>query len=277
METNFFFKYRSITACMKEAYNLISDQLKPLLKATWWAVGIYAIFMAITIYFRLPNKQLHDWGLSNPWASYIVQTLIYLATWLTSFLTGASLWKWLNNKPLLYNLWRLGLLTILADVFVGIIITIYPIATASLPLVWNIIVGFCLLVVAIIVYLPFANITPAWLLYVGADFHPWQSYKQGLRHLGSILLLGFLSLLIIAILSGFILAPAMVLTGAQLSSQLGALNGDSLGVPIYFTPLLIFILVLSVFILFYVVSWMLLALVYLYGSNTEKDKKRKEA
>lgn len=263
---------------MKEAYDLVGNNIKSLVKATWWAFAIYAILMAITLYFQLPDKQLHDWGLAHPWSSYILQTLIYLGTWIASFLAGASLWKWVNHQPLLRNLWRVALLTILSDVIMGVIMAIYPVATASLSLVWSIVIGCVSTIVALIIYLPFAHVMPAWLLCAsGNKFHPWLSYKQGFRHLGSISLLGFLSLLIIGILSALILLPAIVLIWAQLSSQLGALNGDPLGVPFYFTPLLLLVLVASMFILFYVASWMLLALVYLYGSNVEKDKKGKES
>ena len=150
METNVFFKYRSITACMKEAYDLVSDNIKPLVKATWWAFALYAILMATTLYFRLPDKQLHDWGLTHPWSSYIVQTIIYLATWIASFVAGASLWKWINHQSLLRNLGRVALLTIVSDVIVFIITAIYPVATASLSLVWSIVIGCVLVIVALV-------------------------------------------------------------------------------------------------------------------------------
>lgn len=105
---------------------------------------------------------------------------------------------------------------------------------------------------------------------------PWSTYKEGVKHLGSIFLMGFLGTIIICIISCIVLIPTFIMSWAQMSSQMGALGGDPLGVPAYFTPLLLIVLSITIFVLTYVASWLGISYAYLYGSNTSLEKKKKE-
>ena len=49
MDTKVLFKNRSITSCMKAAYDYIGSHFTSLIKKTWWTTLIYAVLMAITI------------------------------------------------------------------------------------------------------------------------------------------------------------------------------------------------------------------------------------
>ena len=49
MDTNEIFKYRSVTACMRASYELVTSHLFQILKKTWWASLILAIFTVCTI------------------------------------------------------------------------------------------------------------------------------------------------------------------------------------------------------------------------------------
>ena len=246
MDTTVLFKNRSITACMKASYDLISDNFTSLLKKTWWAVLIYAFFTALTLYFRIPNKALHDWGVNSPMASFILQTLIYSALFLSSFLPGAALWTWINKKGFAKNLLHFSVLSLLCQVF-------------SLLL--------------IIGALPFAHVIPAYMLKEkGEKLSPWQAYKQGLRHIGSLFSMGFLSCIMLLTLSFILIIPTLILAWAQVSSQLGALNGDPTGVPGYFSILLMVTLVATLFVLIYLCAWMYISYAYLYGAHQVQHK-----
>lgn len=76
MEVNELFKQRSITACMKASYNTVTSDIKSFVKQTWATHVPFAVLLAIVLYFLLPNKSLHDWGVVNPMASFILQTII---------------------------------------------------------------------------------------------------------------------------------------------------------------------------------------------------------
>lgn len=99
MKINDLIKHRSVTACMKEAYSLMTGNVKNLLKSTWWAFMIYAFMVAFMVYLRTPNKMLHDWGEENMMLSFCLQTVVYLGAIVAAFLMGAAAWRWLTDKP----------------------------------------------------------------------------------------------------------------------------------------------------------------------------------
>lgn len=99
MKINDLIKHRSVTACMKEAYSLMTDNIKNLLKSTWWAFMIYAFMVAFMVFLRTPNKMLHDWGEENMMLSFCLQTVVYLGVIVAAFLMGAAVWRWLTDKP----------------------------------------------------------------------------------------------------------------------------------------------------------------------------------
>lgn len=294
MDTNDLFKYRSVTACMKASYELISDHFASYLKKTWWAVLIYAVFMALTIYFRMPNMHLHDWGNAYPVMSFIIQSLVYLAFFLTNYICGAAIWTWLNKKSFGNNFLHFLVVYLILDFFLALftiggtsLIQGFYVAFAakavaakqSLTTAMGIAAGLGVvdLILMCIVILPFAHIIPnVLLLEKGEKFSPWKSYKQGLRHLGSIFKLGFLSTVVIAILTFIVMIPCMILSWAQISSQLGALGGDPLGVPGYFTLLFLVVLIASIFVFLYIGSWMVIAYAYLYGSHKTIELQKQE-
>ena len=87
MEINDFFKSRSITACMRASYDLMTGNFRQVIQRTWHQSLPFAILGALVLYFLLPNKALHDWGEMNPWMSFIIQTIVYVATIVMFFVT----------------------------------------------------------------------------------------------------------------------------------------------------------------------------------------------
>ncbi len=262
---------------MKASYDTLGGGVKSLLKSTWWAVLIYAVLLALTIYFRLPNKALHDWGETSPIASYILQTFVYLLTFLASITMGTALWTWLNRKPFIHNLWRFTLASLASDFFAAFMMGIAlggSTAVSQKPQIQ--IASFVLLaIIALVLILPFFYIVPGIMLKDKGDkIYPWRSYKMGMSHAGSIFKMGFLGTLVIMILGFFISLPAILLGGAQLFSQLGALGGDPLGVPGYFTPLFLVVLTAVCFLCIYLTVWLSVSFVYLYGAIETRELER---
>lgn len=294
MDTKVLFKNRSITSCMKAAYDYTGSHFTSLIKKTWWATLIYAILMAITVYFRMPNKGLHDWGVENPITSYLLQTIIYAMTWFAFCLSSAAIWTWLTKTSFWKNLLKFTIVYIIFEIIGGFAIgfgyggtsAIYQAmatkamaANSTLTLTYAVtgIVAIILLVIVALLALPFAHIIPHVMLKQKEEkLKPWSTYKEGVKHLGSIFLMGFLGTIIICIISCIVLIPTFIMSWAQMSSQMGALGGDPLGVPAYFTPLLLIVLSITIFVLTYVASWLGISYAYLYGSNTNLEKKKKE-
>lgn len=294
MDTNEIFKYRSVTACMKASYELVTSHLVQILKKTWWASLIFAIFAAITLYFRMPNKALHDWGLENPWGSYLIQTFIYLAFIISSFLPSIALWNWLNGKGWKRNVPRFVGITILLEVVMVVFLyfgpsfiqgLVYGYADKAIPAHQSMtfiycvagvlgIINFILIFVSI---MPFAYMVPRHMMREkGEAWMLWKSFKCGLRHFGSIFKMGFLGFLILLILCCLLSLPCMLLSGAQVASQLGALGGDPLGVPAYFTILYLVVLIITWFIYVYIYAWQGFAFVFLYGTIETQEKEKRE-
>ena len=376
MDTTVLFKYRSVTACMKASYDLMNHHLTSLLKKTWWAILIYAIFVALTLYFRLPNKALHDWGEVSPWSSYIIQTFIYLGVWVTGIVSCATIWVWLKkmfskakgasyskaaeekvseekisekkaaeeNKSIATGekkskisfkktLIRFALLSILFDFILGFVVggftggvsSFYQgyaaHAAADNPMIqvgaaadstaqmgmatdsigaahqaiangaaaadgtsWmtngaiGCILGIVFIALMLLVCIPFANIIPQVMLKgQGEKWELWKSYKMGLRHFGGIFKMAFLGGIILSIILFVVSIPAMLLCWAQVSSQLGALNGDPLGVPSYFPIQTFIVFTLTIFVISYAFTWLNISFVYFFGANKTLEEKKLEA
>lgn len=272
------YKNRSITACMKASYDTMASHPIPLLKKTWWAVLASAIVTALCLYIRLPNKALHDWGEENQMASFVLQTIIYVLCTVTNILTGTVLWNWINKKSLWWNLKHYFAIWLISNLVAAAVIL--GISWAGIALVGDTAktVAFAVAaVLTIIVMLPFGYLQPrVMLLEEGEKLRPWRSYAKGFRYSGGIFMLVFLGTIITLLIICVLFIPAFILCGAQTMAQLGAMDGDPLGTPAYFTPLFIVVSGILLFAFNYVEYWLSLAFAYLYGSYRTQEKERKQ-
>ncbi len=272
------FKYRSITSCMKASYNELTSHSASLLRKTWWAVLAYAVVMATCIYFRFPNKALHDWGEGSPMTSFVLQSIVYALTTVTSILTGATFWSWVNKRRLWWNLKHYFIISLVADAVVGGVAVGTSWAGMTLGgTAFKVPVVIFSAVATIAVLVPFGYLQPrVMLLGAGEKLRPWHSYLTGFRYGGGIFMLGFLGALITGIVACILFLPGVILFGAQTISQLGALDGDPLGTPSYFTPLLLVVTSALLFVFQYVGFWLSLAFAHLYGAYSTQEAAKEE-
>lgn len=235
MEANILLKQRSITACMKTSYDLMTSRFIQLIKQTWNTNLPFAILLGITLYFMMPNKALHDWGALNPWLSFILQTIIYAGTLVMFVVTIIFTRRWLKKQT--------------ADKEEdakedATKQTADKEATA-------------------------ASEAPApQKLSLG------KRMVSILRHLGGYMLTCFLGGLICLVLICITCLPVGIIAAAQMFSQLGALDGDPLGTPGYFTPLLMVILFATCFVIIYLIHWLGITLAYQHGSYSVQDAEK---
>lgn len=315
MKINDLIKHRSVTACMKEAYSLMTDNVKNLLKSTWWAFIIYAFMVAFMVFLRTPNKMLHDWGEENMMLSFCLQTVVYIGVVVAAFLMGAAVWRWLTDKPFGRMMKRFTAVY-LASAVVSFVVSfaatfgltcfyltafitapesaatagsaaatgsaaMAETAAAGSPSLLIIVLFALAIVVAIVlcmaVSLPFAYLTPKYMLQEkGERLRPWKSFKCGFRHMGSIFKMGFLGCLVILVAGILIYIPLAILIGAQVSAQMGTLEGDPVGTPSYFTFLFIVVTALLLFVFAYILHWLFISYIYLYGSIENDEMKKTE-
>lgn len=315
MKINDLIKHRSVTACMKEAYSLMTGNVKNLLKSTWWAFMIYAFMVAFMVYLRTPNKMLHDWGEENMMLSFCLQTVVYIGVVVAAFLMGAAVWRWLTDKPFGRMMKRFTAVY-LASAVVSFVVSfaatfgltcfyltafitapesaatagsaaatglaaMAETAAAGSPSLLIIVLFVFAIVAAIVlcmaVSLPFAYLTPKYMLQEkGERLRPWKSFKCGFRHMGSIFKMGFLGCLVILVAGILIYIPLAILIGAQVSAQMGTLEGDPVGTPSYFTFLFIVVTALLLFVFAYILHWLFISYIYLYGSIENDEMKKTE-
>lgn len=270
---------------MKASYELMTSHIKSLIKHTWPTTVPYACLMACTLFFALPNKPLHDWGLQNPWLSFILQTIVYGATIILSFVAGTSVWGWINHKPFKKNIRPYALLSLILIILQYIPTGIFSRCQDSVMAIAYkgdakgtlTVLGIIalLLVVILILSLPFCYIIPKrMLLEEGEKMQYKKAFFAGLRHSGGFFSTIFLGTMILLTLTIIVCLPSCIIFIAQLYSQLGALEGDSLGVPSYFTPLLFVVLAITSFIEIYLTYWLAITLAYQYGSYKVQEEEK---
>lgn len=109
----------------------------------------------------------------------------------------------------------------------------------------------------------------------GEKRKPGRSLVRILRHFGGFFMTCFLGMMIVGIATFIAAVPTIILIIAQLYSQLGALQGDPLGVPGYFTPLLFLVFTLTSLLIIYALTWLGIALAYQYASYKVQDEEKK--
>lgn len=308
MDTSILFKYRSVTACMKVSYDTITSNITSLLKKTWWASLALAFLTALTLYFMMPNKALHDWGIASPWSSYIIQTLVYLGTWLATFVYGAAIWTWINHLSFKTNLIRNTIVCLIFQVIIFLIVwesngiqtfflehTAHAASTSAATAVAEptqamadgasfasgmaicAILGLVNFIIMMLFFVPFQHVLPQVMLKKPNEkWEIWKSFKTGFHHFGSLFKMVFLGAIIIGIMMCIIFIPIFILTWIQLTAQLGALDGDPLGLPSLFPLLVIVVFTLVIFIFLYIASWLTLSYAFLFGSNHTRDLEKIE-
>ena len=102
-----------------------------------------------------------------------------------------------------------------------------------------------------------------------------KSLLRILRHFGGFFLTSFLGMIIVGIATFIAALPSIILIIAQFYSQLGALDGDPLGVPGYFTPLLFLVFTITFLLIIYALSWLGISLAYQFGSYKVQDEEKK--
>ena len=242
MEVNDFYKSRSITACMRASYDLMTENFKKVIRGSWTFSVPFAILGALVLYFLLPNKALHDWGEMNPWMSFILQTIVYGATIVMFFVTLFCMNRFIKKtaqKPA------------------------KEIATKKEKKEKE--------------EKEENNQTQAEQASTleTAKGKKGKTFLSILRHFGGYLMTCFLGGLICLILACVTCLPAGIIATAQLYSQLGALDGDPLGVPAYFTPLLILVLIATCYVLIHIVYWLYISLAYQCASYKVQDEEKR--
>ncbi len=262
--------------------------MQPILRQTWWIVLIQALVMAATCYFCLPNKALHDWGVNNPYASFVIQSFVYLAGLVMSIVVTACFWKVINGKKWKTNLLRTLVVALISFAIGAVAGTVFQLvgnwltttpalsdempSTESMMTTW-VFVSIAIMLVLVVVLTPFSYAFTRYM--IAGKRLPWKGYGVGFKYWGTLFLTQLLAGIIVGVILAAISLPLDILIASQLLSQLGALDGDSLGIPSYFTPLLLIALAVFWYVATYAVLWVEVVFTYQYGSIETQQREKK--
>ncbi len=286
------YKNRSFSACIHAAYVLFATNLKIILRRTWLPVLLMAVALTFNVLFNLPDKHIHDLGMSHPMVTASIMGTAFIINLLAEMWVTAVIASLVNQRPLKANLMRvlvimgIGLIITLAAAgiinfshsFVFSFLVSSKLATPSTAGAAGIAITLLLILLLLIFTLPFIFSTTKFLLdhEVRPSAMFKADYRRGFSRWGMLFGAMFFTVVIISILSFVIFVPFIILVTSQTINQLGMLNGDPSGVPGYFFWLLIAITLLTMFIFSYEIIWAMLVNYYVYGAIETKEKLKEE-
>ncbi|MCI1246826.1 MAG: hypothetical protein LKG14_05520 [Prevotella sp.] len=283
-------KNRSFTACLRDARNFVTENIKPLIQKTWIPAVVLSVLGAFCIFFRLPNLSLHNWGIAHPWASWIFQTIIYAGTLIAEIFYFSNVFNAVNGYGRKKNLWRYVqyfLITVCADVVLCLVAvglkklltlviggrTLSHIANMSIFGIYALIclVLFCL------VLIPLLYIAPKYMMDPEAKWKQFfKHFSTGLHRWGMLFLTSLLLIILIGILTFIVALPAIVLILAQISSQMGLFMGDPSNLPGYFPVLSFIVFALTTLLFSGLMIYAIVTYIYVYGSIDTQEENKKE-
>lgn len=282
---------RSFSACIKAAYTLMLTNLKTILRRTWLPVLCYALVATLLTFINVPDKGIHDIGMSHPFLTLTLMAVSIVLFLVTTIWTISTVCGLLNDSTRKQNIRRSTLVVLMEALFLAIMGGLvmlsqqmlvtqspqFPEAETASPS-WTAVLPLAGIVILMVFLLPFFYSAMKYLMEKDSPLRAMfgHDYLTGFKHWGFLFLAGFISLIIVSIIMVITLIPFDVLLMAQITNQLGMLDGDPNGAPDYFLALFIVITVISMFLVIYESLWIFLVNYYVYGSIRTQEKERKQ-
>jgi len=284
MERESLFKDRSSSSIIATAYNVLTDNIGRIIKASWLPVLLASLALSSLTVVLLPKSfpPTFSW---LQLAAIVILGIGSIALWLWSFSRVMSLF---NEKPRKWTFIRSALLILnLILIYLGVEIVVglllggafwaFEAKTAEhlLSLWW--IVGLLVLLL-IIVLLPIYYLSMRYL--DKEDMRFWKCfpscYKRGLRYTGYLFLTLFMCGIIMCILMSVVYLPLMTLYVANAASFIGMINGDAPDMPSYFPILFWATALITYFVSFYVMTYEIIVCYLMYGSIEKQDEDKQK-
>lgn len=278
---------RSISGCLKEAAIVALSNLKRILKHTALPIFFLSVALTIVLLSFVPNKQIHDYGITHLWGTFIMLIVSYTMLVASAIWTISSAFRLINGTPKKVNLLRAAtimfVLMILGIICWGLcklillgVMAMHLSATTSL-IVSLVAIGL-FLVLCLVFLLPFHYSFTHYLIEPSMKLRNllMPDYAIGLRHWGFIFLSRLVTNIIIGVLVFVAMTPLVIIMFANLQNALGTLNGDTDGTPGYFQILLIVSSIMCCFISITISLWGIFVASYVYGSIATQEVERKQ-
>lgn len=293
MKNEDLYKNRSFAGCIKSAFDMVSTNPTKILKATWLPSVVSAIAATFIMLTYLPDMTITKFGISHPTLTLTVMALCWL------FLATASIWLIssiyrLVNGQTFKTTWKRSAI-IVQDYFVVSILTGY-IVSYGIPALVSYLVQHQLMaaqtamtgsylatiLLGIIVTAICLPCVYSGTEYLVEEHASWKNilgsaYKTGWKHWGFLFTTNLMTLIVAACIGFLCLLPLQIIVGAQVSNQLGILDGDPDGAPAYFRWLLIGTSVISFTIMNYIFLWGCMVNYYVMGTIKRREEEKTAA
>lgn len=293
METELY-KVRSLSSCMKAAYDMFSTNIKTIFRRTWLPAVVAGIIGGLSplvfynIAYQLPSVAAFS-SSSNiaTTVSGLVLTVLAIAAYvwfdaiIVSLLNGSSM------KANLPRVIRLALLVVAITVCIAII----DAAASLIPLIGKtqknltpetlnlcFAISIAVYVIFVIAVLPLLFSSMKYLMEPKQKLLSvvGRQYKAGWRHWGYIFMLCLLSCIICSIIYLIAALPSTITGMAVITDAKGMALGDAAGLPGYFMPLACVATFIAWFIMVYVGAWFTIVMYYAYGHIEAREQARAE-
>lgn len=290
METDLY-KTRTVPACIGAAYILLTTNFKAIFRHTWLPILLCSLVGSSFLFLNMPDKTLYNWGMAHPLtviSAIYAMAIIILIIEMWVFSCVANL---LNGNGMRKNLARSGNIFLFAVVMIivlgafaaGLCYVVLAGKQNPVPLVLRTVVTLIttmgvLFLIFIVAVLPFDfsmykyqidHTTPVRNVFT-------KDYVTGFKRWWFIFGVGVLMDLILLVVGFIVSIPSLIITLGQTINQLGIMDGDPSGVPVYFPYLMIAVNALLSFLAGYVGVWAILAMAYCYGSIEASEKGKTE-
>ena len=281
------YKNRSVTSCLKTAYNLLMSNFKGIFHAVWLPVLLLSVFTAAFITLLISDSQLDVFRLRQHGVYLVVMAVlgaicVFLAIW-----TMARLMSFLNELPRLWNLKRMSV------VFIVTLLVITPLALFLVGGAWlmffrgNTESHFLMKILLLLIVTLSFSLLILPMVYVNMkylkekDLHYLKSfttnYKKGIRYVGFIFVASILKLLIALVITTVVLMPLYVLLIAKTISLNGEAIGDPADLPGHFIWLVFGAMVVACIVVSIILIYGTLVAYFTYGAIEQKQTERFEA
>lgn len=289
METELY-KIRSLSSCMKAAYDMYISNIKTVFRRTWVPALLFAALMAVAVvlfydtivFLQTPTfANMSGIGLAAIFWLLAVASSVWFYAIIISLLDGASM------KANLPRVVRLTLLLFAIAVVFTIISSLAslvplfgatPQSNASYDFALSTVIGvavyFCFAVVSVpLIYSSMKYLMEPKLKLISVL---GKSYKTGWRHWGYLFMLCLLAGIIFSVIGLVVNLPATISSMAFVINAGGLLLGDVSGLPGLFGVMAWLVSFISSFIMIYVVAWFVIICYYAYGHIEAKEQAKKE-
>lgn len=281
------YKNRSITSCLKTAYNFFLSNLKGILHALWLPVLACSLFSAAFITLMISQDNVNTPFFQKPYIHVVLAVVFCFVSVFTGIWAVARLSSFLNEMPRRWNFKRMvvvfmaSLLVLLPILFLlggaGWLMFIYGDAGSNGLLKTVLLVGLTLLASLIVMPMIYVNMKYLNVKEVNYFKSFTTNYRKALSYVGFLFVANILTLLLAFVITSVILLPLYVLLIAKSKSHTGVAMGDPSDLPGYFIWLVYAAMVIACIVMWLIIIYEMLVCYFLYGSIEQKQAELKEA